>query len=76
VYATVGRGQGTSLKTSARLTSEPLLAPLAAGKPVGEFTVADGSGETIAHAPLVPLAAVPQGSLWTRAIDSIALWFH
>jgi D-alanyl-D-alanine carboxypeptidase (penicillin-binding protein 5/6) len=76
VYATVARGQGASLKTSARLTSEPLFAPLAAGQPVGELTVADGSGQTIARAPLVPLAAVAQGGLWTRALDSIALWFH
>jgi D-alanyl-D-alanine carboxypeptidase (penicillin-binding protein 5/6) len=76
LYATVGRGQGAAVRTSARLSGEPLIAPLAAGKPVGELTVADVSGEVIARAPLTPLAPVPQGGLWTRAVDSVALWFH
>jgi D-alanyl-D-alanine carboxypeptidase (penicillin-binding protein 5/6) len=76
VYATVARGQGASLKSSARLTHEPLLAPLAAGQPVGELSVTDGSGTVIARVPLVALAAVPQGGLWTRATDTITLWFH
>ncbi|TLZ30848.1 MAG: D-alanyl-D-alanine carboxypeptidase [Gammaproteobacteria bacterium] len=76
VYATVGRGQGTALRTSARLSGEPLIAPLAAGKPVGELTVADATGEVIARAPLTALAPVPAGGLWTRALDSVALWFH
>jgi serine-type D-Ala-D-Ala carboxypeptidase (penicillin-binding protein 5/6) len=76
VYATVARGQGAALKTSARLSSEPLLAPLLAGQSVGEFTVADATGQTIARAPLVALAPVAQGGLWTRAVDSVALWFH
>ena len=76
VYATVGRGQGAALKTATHLSTEPLIAPLAAGKPVGEFTVADASGAVIARAPLVPLAEVPVGGLWTRMTDSIALWFH
>ena len=76
VYATVGRGQGASLKTAAHLTAEPLIAPLAAGTAVGEFTVTDAGGGVIARAPLVPFAAVPLGGLWTRMVDSIALWFH
>jgi serine-type D-Ala-D-Ala carboxypeptidase (penicillin-binding protein 5/6) len=76
VYATVARGQAATLRSSARLSSEPLFAPLAAGQAVGELTVADAGGEVIARVPLVTLTAVPQGSLWTRMIDSIALWFH
>ncbi len=76
LYATVARGQGASLHTSTRLASEPLIAPLAAGKPIGELTVLDASGEAIAHAPSVPLPEAPVGGLWTRAMDSIALWFH
>jgi len=76
VYATVARGQGASLRSSARLSHEPLLAPLGAGQSVGELTVADGSGAVIAHVPLVTLAAVPQGGLWTRAVDGVSLWFH
>jgi len=76
VYATVGRGQGAALRTSARLSGEPLIAPLAAGKPVGELTVADATGEVIARAPLAALAPVAAGGLWTRALDSVALWLH
>ena len=76
VYATVGRGLGAALRTSARLSGEPLIAPLAPGQPVGELTVADASGEVIARAPLTPLAPVAQGGLWTRAVDGVALWFH
>jgi serine-type D-Ala-D-Ala carboxypeptidase (penicillin-binding protein 5/6) len=75
VYATVARGQATSLSTQARLAHEPLMAPLAAGQQLGELTVSDGTGAMIARVPLVALAAVPSGSLWTRACDSIALWF-
>ncbi len=76
VYATVGRGQAAALHTSAHLSVEPLIAPLLAGKPLGEFAVTDESGTLIARAPLVPLAAVPPGGLWTRAVDSVVLWFH
>lgn len=76
VYATVGRGQGASLKTATHLNSEPLIAPLAAGKPVGELTVTDATGQVVARAPLVPSAEVILGGLWTRMTDSIALWFH
>jgi serine-type D-Ala-D-Ala carboxypeptidase (penicillin-binding protein 5/6) len=76
VYATVARGQAATLTTRALLGHEPLVAPLAAGQDVGELTVADGSGGVIARVPLVALAAVPQGGLWARAWDSVALMFH
>jgi D-alanyl-D-alanine carboxypeptidase (penicillin-binding protein 5/6) len=75
VYALAARGQGASLTTAARLDHEPLIAPLAAGERLGELTVSDGTGEVLARAPLVSLAAVPQGGLWTRMVDTIALWF-
>jgi D-alanyl-D-alanine carboxypeptidase (penicillin-binding protein 5/6) len=76
VYATLARGQAGTLHTSARVTHEPLIAPLAAGQPVGEFSATDAGGEVIAHVPLAPAAAVPAGGLWTRMSDSIALWMH
>ena len=76
LYATVGRGQGAGLKTSAHLTSEPLLAPLAAGQAVGELTVSDEGTQLVARAPLVALAPVASGGLWTRTVDTVALWFH
>ena len=76
VYATVARGQAGALQTRAVLTHEPLVAPFTAGQELGELTVADASGQLIARVPLVALAAVPQGSLWARAWDSVALMFH
>ena len=51
---------------SARLSHEPLLAPLAAGQHVGELTVADGSGQVIARVPLVALGRRAAG----RAVDA------
>jgi len=76
VYAIVPRGPSGSLSTTARLTRQPLLAPLGPGEKVGELTVSDASGEVVARAPLVTLGAVPQGGLWTRMVDSIALWLR
>ncbi len=76
LYATVARGQGAALRTSARLATDPLIAPLAAGRTVGELAVTDPAGELIARAPLAPLADVPLGSVWTRSLDGVALLFH
>jgi D-alanyl-D-alanine carboxypeptidase (penicillin-binding protein 5/6) len=76
VVITVGRGQAASLTTSAKLTKEPLIAPLAAGQAVGELTVTDSTGQMVARAPLVALTAVPAGGMWTRAVDNVRLWFR
>jgi D-alanyl-D-alanine carboxypeptidase (penicillin-binding protein 5/6) len=76
VYALVPRGQAAAVETAARLDHEPLIAPLAAGEKLGSFTVTDGAGTVLASAPLVALAAVPQGGLWTRMVDGIALWMR
>jgi serine-type D-Ala-D-Ala carboxypeptidase (penicillin-binding protein 5/6) len=76
VYATIARGQSATLKTGASLTKEPLIAPLPANKPVGEFTVTDAAGTVIARAPLVPFEDVTLGGWWTRLVDTIRLWFH
>jgi D-alanyl-D-alanine carboxypeptidase (penicillin-binding protein 5/6) len=76
IVVTVGRGQAASLTTTAKLAKEPLIAPLAAGQPVGELTVTDSNGQVVARSPLVPLTAVPEGGMWTRAVDDVRLWFH
>ena len=74
LYVTVGRGQFALLHTSASV-KEPLIAPIAAGAVIGEFTVAVPGGDVVIRAPLVALSADPAGGLWTRMTDSIALWF-
>ncbi len=76
IIVTVGRGSAASLTTTAKLTKEPLIAPIPAGTKVGELTIADATGEIIARAPLVPLATIAEGGLWTRVVDDVSLWFH
>jgi serine-type D-Ala-D-Ala carboxypeptidase (penicillin-binding protein 5/6) len=76
IVVTIGRGQAASLTTTAKLFKEPLMAPLPPNQPVGDLTITDASGTVVAKAPLVPLAPVPLGSVWTRMSDSIRLWFH
>jgi D-alanyl-D-alanine carboxypeptidase (penicillin-binding protein 5/6) len=75
MYITIGRGDVAGLKTAMKL-NEPLIAPLAANKPVGELTVTDARGSIVARAPLVPLKAVPEAGWWTGMVDSVALWFN
>jgi D-alanyl-D-alanine carboxypeptidase (penicillin-binding protein 5/6) len=74
VLATIGRGTRDSLKTTATVT-EPLIAPLAPNKAVGEMVITDGA-DVVAKVPLFPLQAVPEGGLWTRLSDSVSLWFR
>ena len=74
LFLTVRRGEAGKLQTITRV-DEPLVAPLAAGAKVGEMTIKSGN-ETVASVPLVTLKAVPEGGLWTRAVDSVALWLH
>jgi serine-type D-Ala-D-Ala carboxypeptidase (penicillin-binding protein 5/6) len=74
IYVTVGRDQANELKTTATIDNH-LLAPLAAGAKVGDFTVATPDGVVVAKVPIVALQAVPEGGLWTRMTDHISLWF-
>ena len=76
VIVTVGRGQAATLKSTARLFKEPLVAPLLANQPVGELTIADSAGDAVVHVPLAPRRTVPAGGLWTRAVDDVRLWFN
>jgi len=74
VYLTVGRDQAASLKST--LTLQPkLLAPLAAGATVGDLTITTADAVVVGKVPVVTLAAVPAGGLWTRMTDHISLWF-
>ncbi len=76
IVLTVGRGQIASLKSTARLLKEPLIAPLAANQQVGELTITDPAGDVVARVPLTPGKAVPEAGLWTRATDTVRLWFN
>jgi serine-type D-Ala-D-Ala carboxypeptidase (penicillin-binding protein 5/6) len=74
IYVTVGRDQAAALKATTTLDNR-LMAPLAAGARVGDFTVATAEGVLVAKAPVVTLQAVPTGGLWTRMTDHVSLWF-
>lgn len=76
IVLTVGRGQAASLKSESHLFKEPLVAPLAANQAVGELTLKDANGEVVSRVPLTPGKAVPEAGLWTRATDSVRLWFN
>jgi D-alanyl-D-alanine carboxypeptidase (penicillin-binding protein 5/6) len=76
IVLTVGRGQIASLKSTAHLLKEPLIAPLAANQAIGELTISDPAGEVVSRVPLMPGKAVPEAGLWTRATDSVRLWFN
>lgn len=73
---TVGRGQLANIKSTARILQEPLIAPIAADQPIGELTLTDQNGEVVARVPLTPGKPVPEAGLWTRATDSVRLWFN
>lgn len=72
VQVVVPRGQGATVTTRASVRG-PLLAPLAAHAAVGELQV-DVAGKTVVRVPLYPVAAVAEGGLWRRLIDTISLW--
>jgi len=74
IYVTVGRDQASALKTTFSIQNK-LLAPLALGAKVGNFTIATPDGASVASGPVVTLKAVPVGGLWTRMSDHISLWF-
>jgi len=76
IVMTVGRGQLASVKSTPHIFKEPLIAPLAANQAIGEITLTDQNGEVISRVPLTPGKPVPEAGLWTRATDSVRLWFN
>jgi len=76
IVLTVGRGQLASVKTETRIFKEPLIAPLAADQAIGEITLTDQNGQLVQRVPLTPGKPVPEAGLWTRATDSVRLWFN
>jgi D-alanyl-D-alanine carboxypeptidase (penicillin-binding protein 5/6) len=71
---TLPRGAGDNLQTEVEVRA-PLLAPLGPEGPVGTIRVRLDD-QVLAEAPLVPLAAVAEGSLWQQARDTVLLWFE
>jgi D-alanyl-D-alanine carboxypeptidase (penicillin-binding protein 5/6) len=74
VYVTVPRGAGDRLAMQFDLPAQ-LLAPLAADSALGQLRVSLDE-QMLLEAPLYPLDAVAEGSLWQRTRDSVLLWFN
>jgi D-alanyl-D-alanine carboxypeptidase (penicillin-binding protein 5/6) len=74
IFVTVGRGAATKVKSSASIR-EPLIAPLALSKSIGELRVTDGA-DLLARVPLYPNAAVAEGGWWSKFSDSVSLWLN
>jgi len=72
-YLVVPKGKAEKLALSMTAT-EPLLAPVARGQPVGTLKVAL-EGKTLTELPVVALADVPVANFAGRAWDTIRLWF-
>jgi D-alanyl-D-alanine carboxypeptidase (penicillin-binding protein 5/6) len=74
IWVTIPRGTLDQVKAKPEAPAD-LMAPIAAGARVGTLSI-DLAGEPLAESPLVPLAAVAEGSLWRRLVDTVLLWFE
>ncbi len=74
VYATVPRGQESSLTVSADI-AEPLVAPLTPDAPVGKLRVLLGES-TLATYPMHVEAEIPEAGFFGRMYDDIRLWMQ
>lgn len=72
VYITVPKGQASQLKADLT-TTQPMIAPVAAGQTVGKLTVSL-AGKVVLERPVVALQAVEEGGFFSRLWDSIKLW--
>ena len=73
LMVTVPKGEGDKLKTTVERT-DPLLAPLTAGQPVGTVKVTTAGGAVVTSRPLVVLEPVGLAGFFGRAWDAFRLW--
>ncbi len=71
VWATLPRGRFKDVKAVAKL-EEPIKAPLTVGQPLGHMTL-NLDEQEVAEIPLVALAEVAEGSLFSRLYDDLRL---
>lgn len=75
VAAALPRGAGDAYRTRVVLADAPVIAPVAAGVPLGHVEVTGADGQVVMQAPLVALEAVEQGGFFRRVWDGIRLFF-
>jgi D-alanyl-D-alanine carboxypeptidase (penicillin-binding protein 5/6) len=73
LVVTVPRGEGGRLKTVVERT-DPLVAPLTQGQPVGTISIATEAGDQVRRVPLQVMTPVPLAGLVGRAWDALRLW--
>ena len=73
VLITLPRGRYNDLKASMDLPSR-LIAPFGKDQKVGTLKVAL-DGKVLVERPLVSIADAPEGGMWRRFSDGVALWF-
>ncbi len=74
VYATVPRGQETSLSVAADI-AEPLIAPVATANPIGKLRIILGDA-TLATYPMHADKEVPEAGFFGRIADEVRLWMQ
>jgi len=73
VFITVPKGEGDKLKTQIERT-DPLMAPLTQGQPVGLIKVSSAGGALLKSVPLVVIEPVPLAGIFGRTWDALRLW--
>jgi len=73
VFITVPKGEGDKLKTQIERT-DPLMAPLTQGQPVGLIKVSSAGGAPLKSVPLVVIEPVPLAGIFGRTWDALRLW--
>ncbi len=74
--AALPKGSGSEYQTRVALASADLVAPVAAGAPLGRVELVSADGKVVMQAPLVALETVEEGGFFRRMWDSIRLFFR
>lgn len=75
VAAALPRGAGDAYQTRVVLAEGNVVAPVAAGAPLGRVEVIGADGQVVMQAPLVALEAIEEGGFFRRMWDGIRLFF-
>jgi len=75
LFVSVPKGEGDKLKTQIERT-DPLLAPLTQGQPVGQIKVTTAGGTPVATVPLVVMQPVELAGIVSRTWDALRLWIR
>jgi len=73
VVVSVPAGQTASLRTEV-LRTDPLIAPLNQGEPLGTLRISTADGDVVAEVPLFVLETVREAGFWGRLWAEIRLW--